>query len=370
PAGGGVVLRNEWGQMVLAGSYYYGTCSHMEVEVLALLDGLLLVKDYGLEVYPLIIETDTQVLVDLIKQNDKWSWKFWALSQKIFSILQILIIEYSILIEKGMQLQTLWPIKESATMLLIFTPILIPFIYICDNYYYRIRDRLNLCTLRLKSSTRCFMMQHTDMHVRFIKADQNYVSICFRNACTSIKISNKQYSLFIQSSLIHDILSRSKDDQEVKNIVGTWLPQDVIGFWYYWGSNLTKFMGSVCSAEAAIIPLISVLWLKGILDFEVFFKAAFLFSGAPSGYSSNCLDLVFNECLLDIFYWRLSFPGSQLSVHGDFLVSPSGCSSCLLAFSLKTLKQRKTTDASDCWGSCSSDLWALYSTLVFAAASS
>ncbi|CAK9173003.1 unnamed protein product, partial [Ilex paraguariensis] len=250
PAGGGVVLRNEWGQMVLAGSYYYGTCSNMEVEVLALLDGLLLVKDYGLEVYPLIIETDTQVLVDLIKQNAKWSWKFW-------------------------------PIKDSATMLLIFTPILIPFIYICDNYYYRIRDRLNLCTLRLKSSTRCFMMQHTDMHIRFIKADQNYVSICFRNACTSIKISNKQYSLFIQSSLIHDILSRSKDDQEVKNIVGTWLPQDVIGFWYYWGSNLTKFMGSVCSAEAAIIPLISVLWLKGILDFEVFFKAAFLFSSVP-----------------------------------------------------------------------------------------
>ncbi|CAK9166868.1 unnamed protein product [Ilex paraguariensis] len=279
--------------MVLAGSYYYGTCSNMEVEVLALLDGLLLVKDYGLEVYPLIIETDTQVLVDLIKQNAKWSWKFW-------------------------------PIKDSATMLLIFTPILIPFIYICDNYYYRIRDRLNLCTLRLKSSTRCFMMQHTDMHIRFIKADQNYVSICFRNACTSIKISNKQYSLFIQSSLIHDILSRSKDDQEVKNIVGTWLPQDVIGFWYYWGSNLTKFMGSVCSAEAAIIPLISVLWLKG----------------------------------------------SQLSVHGDFLVSPSGCSSCLLAFSLNTLKQPKTTDASDCWGSCSSDLWAIYSTMVFAAASS
>ncbi|CAK9137475.1 unnamed protein product [Ilex paraguariensis] len=66
----------------------------MEAEILALLDGLLLVQDYGLVVYPLIIKTDSQVLVDLIKQRSKLSWEFWALFRKIFSILHSL--EYRI----------------------------------------------------------------------------------------------------------------------------------------------------------------------------------------------------------------------------------------------------------------------------------
>ena len=36
----------------------------------------------------MIIEIDSQVLVDLIKQQSTLAWKFWALFRKIFTILQ------------------------------------------------------------------------------------------------------------------------------------------------------------------------------------------------------------------------------------------------------------------------------------------
>ena len=75
-SGGGVVLRNHWGQLVLVGSYYYGHCSNMEAEMKALLSGLLLLHDNGLEVYPSIIESDSKILVDMITHRHIPSWKF------------------------------------------------------------------------------------------------------------------------------------------------------------------------------------------------------------------------------------------------------------------------------------------------------
>ena len=53
---GGVIIRNHWGQFVLAGSYSYDKCTNMEAEIRSLLDGLSLIHNYGLEVYPWVIE--------------------------------------------------------------------------------------------------------------------------------------------------------------------------------------------------------------------------------------------------------------------------------------------------------------------------
>ncbi|CAK9181039.1 unnamed protein product [Ilex paraguariensis] len=46
------------------------------------------VGDYGLTDYPLVIETDSKVLVDMISKRIQSSWHFWTLLDKIFSLLQ------------------------------------------------------------------------------------------------------------------------------------------------------------------------------------------------------------------------------------------------------------------------------------------
>ncbi|CAK9178692.1 unnamed protein product [Ilex paraguariensis] len=53
--------------MVLAGSYYYSICTNMEAEIQALLSGLVLLQEYGLQDYELIIETDSKMLADMIQ---------------------------------------------------------------------------------------------------------------------------------------------------------------------------------------------------------------------------------------------------------------------------------------------------------------
>ena len=74
--------------MFLAGSYYYGVCANMEAEIKALLDGISMLQEYGLQVYQLVIEIDSKLLVDMVKQKVKVSWKFWSLFDQIHSILR------------------------------------------------------------------------------------------------------------------------------------------------------------------------------------------------------------------------------------------------------------------------------------------
>ena len=71
-----MVLRNSNGQMVLAGSYYYSICTNMEAEIQALLSGLILLQEYRLQDYELIIEIDSKMLADIVNQKVKASWKY------------------------------------------------------------------------------------------------------------------------------------------------------------------------------------------------------------------------------------------------------------------------------------------------------
>ena len=60
----------------------------MEAEIQALLSGLSLLRDYGLQDYDLIIETDSKMLVDMVNQRVQTSWKFWTLFVQIFAMLR------------------------------------------------------------------------------------------------------------------------------------------------------------------------------------------------------------------------------------------------------------------------------------------
>lgn len=89
-SGGGVILRNSTGQLVLAGYYFYGLCSSVEAEMRALLDGLIMIRDFGLMEYSFLIESDSKLLVDMVKHNNQASWKFWSIIHQIRSILNSL----------------------------------------------------------------------------------------------------------------------------------------------------------------------------------------------------------------------------------------------------------------------------------------
>ena len=65
-ARGGAVVRNEWGMVVLASYFFYGSCWNIITEFRALCDGLLLVQNSGLCDYGFLIESDSLVLVNSV----------------------------------------------------------------------------------------------------------------------------------------------------------------------------------------------------------------------------------------------------------------------------------------------------------------
>ncbi|CAK9133845.1 unnamed protein product [Ilex paraguariensis] len=55
----------------------------MEAESRAMLDGLILLEDYGLSVYSFIIESDSQVLLDMLSGKIKVPWRLRELTNQI-----------------------------------------------------------------------------------------------------------------------------------------------------------------------------------------------------------------------------------------------------------------------------------------------
>ena len=78
-AGGGAILRNEWGGLVLAASFFYGECTNMEAEFKALLNGLDLVERYGLLSSKILIESDSLVLVQSVMGTFGCAWTCWKI---------------------------------------------------------------------------------------------------------------------------------------------------------------------------------------------------------------------------------------------------------------------------------------------------
>ena len=53
----------------MSSSNFYGVYTNMEAEMKALMDGLKLYYSFGLSDYELIIETDSKILVDMVKDS-------------------------------------------------------------------------------------------------------------------------------------------------------------------------------------------------------------------------------------------------------------------------------------------------------------
>ncbi|CAK9179598.1 unnamed protein product [Ilex paraguariensis] len=83
PSGGGMVVRNECGGVVLAASFFYGVCSNMAAEFKAMMDGLSMLVRGGLSVYHVWIESDSLVVVNTIKVLYQCSWPYLGILAQI-----------------------------------------------------------------------------------------------------------------------------------------------------------------------------------------------------------------------------------------------------------------------------------------------
>lgn len=90
-SGGGMVVRDCKGQLVTAAAAaFYGVGSNMMAECLALLDGLTLIRQNGLEGHHFLIESDSQVLVQMVMGNAVVPWRLKGLLDQILKELETL----------------------------------------------------------------------------------------------------------------------------------------------------------------------------------------------------------------------------------------------------------------------------------------
>ena len=61
-----MILRNSKGHVVLATAAFYGIGSNMMAECMAMLDGLKLTRQYGLENNQFLVEFDSKMLVQMV----------------------------------------------------------------------------------------------------------------------------------------------------------------------------------------------------------------------------------------------------------------------------------------------------------------
>ncbi|CAK9175763.1 unnamed protein product, partial [Ilex paraguariensis] len=94
-SGGGMVVRNSNGLIVVAAASFYDRGSNMLAECKALLEGIKLFLRHDLMNYQLLIESDSQVLVGMVLGKVKVPWKYKQFIDDICGILHRFNIKVS-----------------------------------------------------------------------------------------------------------------------------------------------------------------------------------------------------------------------------------------------------------------------------------
>lgn len=93
PAGGGGLVRDSKGHVLLAFSHYYGVAQSITAEVRAILDGLRYCLASGIHVN--YIESDSQIVVNVLKNQSVVPWRISHWIEEIKQILSIMKSEIS-----------------------------------------------------------------------------------------------------------------------------------------------------------------------------------------------------------------------------------------------------------------------------------
>ena len=91
PSGGGFIVRNDTGWVILAGSVFFGSQeTSFSVELQALLIGLK--ECVRLSLFPILVETDSQLLADLFTlplYSSSVPWAYYMDFMEISSLLRL-----------------------------------------------------------------------------------------------------------------------------------------------------------------------------------------------------------------------------------------------------------------------------------------
>ena len=82
-----MIIRNSLGHGVAAAAVFYGEGSNMNAECNALLDGLHLIISHGLGLSHIFIESDSQILVQMVLKKAAIPWKLQKKMEQIWGIL-------------------------------------------------------------------------------------------------------------------------------------------------------------------------------------------------------------------------------------------------------------------------------------------
>ncbi|CAK9185270.1 unnamed protein product [Ilex paraguariensis] len=85
---GGMILRDSKGHVLLAAAAAYGIGSNMKAECLALLDALKMIMHHGLGTSQLVLESDSQVLVNVALGVVEVPWRLSIYMEQILDILE------------------------------------------------------------------------------------------------------------------------------------------------------------------------------------------------------------------------------------------------------------------------------------------
>ncbi|CAK9187489.1 unnamed protein product, partial [Ilex paraguariensis] len=86
-SGGRMVIKNSKGHVVLAAATYYEMGSNMLAECRAMLDGLQLIRKYGMEDFHFLLESVSKVLVQMILGQAEVPWRVKSILEKIWNLL-------------------------------------------------------------------------------------------------------------------------------------------------------------------------------------------------------------------------------------------------------------------------------------------
>ncbi|OIT07102.1 hypothetical protein A4A49_24098 [Nicotiana attenuata] len=85
-SGGGGIIRDHRGHMILAFADYFGLCSNNVAEAMAILQGLCICIDRGF--LKIIVESDSLMLVNIINNKVRPPWQIHSIMAQIGQLIQ------------------------------------------------------------------------------------------------------------------------------------------------------------------------------------------------------------------------------------------------------------------------------------------
>lgn len=107
-AGGGGIIRNHVGHMIMAFASFYDICSNNVAEAKAILQGTNMCIDNGC--LKTIVESDSTLMADIINRESNVPWQIHNIIKQIWSLMHRGFFLFFRIFREGNGMQIRWPI--------------------------------------------------------------------------------------------------------------------------------------------------------------------------------------------------------------------------------------------------------------------